>query len=1079
MRSRFLRSNSAAPVSGFLREPVYDRMNSPHRVAGRQKSLTEGIGVLMRISVLAAAVSLALIGLSHGADARAAIKKPTDIPAQTLGPALQQLSKERDLQLVFRTDVVGELQTSGAAGDLTFDEAMTLLLKGTGLSFLYLDDKTVTILPARTLSSPSTTSSEPPPVSAPAADRSFSERLLMAQVNEPAVIKDHAVPAEKIDPVDEIVVTGSHIRGADSSASPVLTFDRTDIERTGFMTVQQFMESLPQNFSEVGSGTSVQAPTSDASRNIGMGSGVNLRGLDSSSTLVLLNGRRLAPSGTNGSFVDVSSIPLAAVERVEVLTDGASAIYGADAVAGVVNFVLRKEYDGAQTQVRYADVTQGSREEFQFSQILGRHWDGGHLLLTYDFGRQMPLASADRTYAANADLRPLGGSDWRDTRSNPGTIVAGGTTFAIPFDQDGTGLTPADFVAGTANRGNQNEGTNLFPGQKHHAALLTLDQDISDRFGVFLEGYYSHRQADLHQAAPSLDLVVRDTNPYFVDPTGTGLPQVTVRYSLTDDLGYTDRSTFTDVYGATAGMRWNAGGDWHAEAYAAYSTTRLDADYLNSAHTGLLNEALGNPTPISTETAFDPLVDGYFNPFGDGSHSNPAVLEFIAQGFSNYRTETATSSVTAIANGTLLRLPGGAAKLAVGAEYREETLDSKTSSSGSLLTPAPPTVADLSRDMNAAFVEAIFPLVGSENRIRGVERIDLTLAGRYERYSDFGSAFSPKLGLMWEPLAGLRLRGTYGTSFKPPLLTELDVSNPGSNLAVFFTAPTVPLATLVLIGNNPELEPEEADTWTAGFQLAPPALRGLQIDASYFDIDFKKRVVMAVTNVRTPFTDLERYAPILTPNPPEDLVRHYVETLCSSCAPITGVDPATGNVLLGGQPVQMLLDVRLKNLASTRVSGIDVNFRYPVSTHLGQLDFTLNANYLTRFDEAFLSTQAPFNVLNTIARPVDLRMRGSGTWSRNGFSMSAFLNYSNSYTDTISVPNRHIGSWTTADLQLRYDASTAGRTNLLEGVVLALSALNLLDEDPPFVDSTRGVGYDATNASPLGRYIALSLSRRW
>ena len=171
--------------------------------------------------------------------------------------------------------------------------------------------------------------------------------------------------------LEEITVTGSNIRGA-RSASPVFTFDRDDIDQTGLGTLPQFMRTLPQVFGGGASDTTNGlSGENNANLNLGLGSGVNLRGLGTDSTLVLLDGRRMAASGF-GEFVDISTIPLAAIERVEVLTDGASAIYGSDAVGGVVNFVLREDYEGAETRARYGLVTEGSLEEFQVGQVLAR-----------------------------------------------------------------------------------------------------------------------------------------------------------------------------------------------------------------------------------------------------------------------------------------------------------------------------------------------------------------------------------------------------------------------------------------------------------------------------------------------------------------------------------------------------------------------------------------------------------------------------------------------------------------------------------------------------------------------------------
>ncbi|MFD2499803.1 TonB-dependent receptor plug domain-containing protein [Rhizorhabdus histidinilytica] len=184
--------------------------------------------------------------------------------------------------------------------------------------------------------------------------------------------------------------------------------------------------------------------------NTGFGSGANLRGLGSDATLVLVNGRRMAGSGGKGDFTDLSSIPVGSIARIEILADGASAIYGSDAVGGVINMILKKDFEGAETRARFGSATSGSLRDYQFSQLAGTRWSTGHIMASYEYSKRAALPSADRRFTRSADLRPLGGDDFRNSYSIPatvlrfdpglGTYVPG---FAVPDGQDGTGLTLA------------------------------------------------------------------------------------------------------------------------------------------------------------------------------------------------------------------------------------------------------------------------------------------------------------------------------------------------------------------------------------------------------------------------------------------------------------------------------------------------------------------------------------------------------------------------------------------------------------------------------------------------------------
>jgi len=374
----------------------------------------------MRLSICAALLCLSAAGLSFGADAEAAIRKTIDIPAQGLGPALNTLARERNLQVVYRSEIVGSLRTQGVSGDLTVDEALQALLSGTGLTYRYVDAQTVTIVPTPT--DKVTTGSggrEPLPQSA-GEDARAPLRLAQSETDQNfqnTDTKNSSADAVQNVPgktsaskdsdktgLDEIVVTGTHIRGAPLS-SPVIEITQADIERSGYANVGDVIRSLPQSFSGGNNPQNIGSTplTSDGSDN--GGTSPNLRGLGSGSTLTLVNGHRLADDTTD-SGVDISFIPMAAIERIDVVTDGASAVYGADAVGGVVNFILKKDYDGAQTSALVGNSTDGGAHETQFNQLVGKSWHSGGALLAFTYDKQAPVYSSERDFAELA-AQPL------------------------------------------------------------------------------------------------------------------------------------------------------------------------------------------------------------------------------------------------------------------------------------------------------------------------------------------------------------------------------------------------------------------------------------------------------------------------------------------------------------------------------------------------------------------------------------------------------------------------------------------------------------------------------------------------
>lgn len=241
---------------------------------------------------------------------------------------------------------------------------------------------------------------------ASAASQSVSRLLRAATFTALAVTSSpgRATPAAS-GTEQAAAVTGTHIRGDSDSAYPIAIYTRDMIEASGASTVQQFIQTLPENFNGGGSEATITSVTGGGNAvNLVNATGVNLRGLGNDSTLVLVNGHRVAPGNTSGNFVDLSLIPLNAVERVEVITDGASAIYGSDAVGGVVNFILGRNLEGAETRARYGAADGTASHETKVSQTLGHSWDTGSALLMYEYWDRTPLSASDRSNASSAAL---------------------------------------------------------------------------------------------------------------------------------------------------------------------------------------------------------------------------------------------------------------------------------------------------------------------------------------------------------------------------------------------------------------------------------------------------------------------------------------------------------------------------------------------------------------------------------------------------------------------------------------------------------------------------------------------------
>jgi len=373
------------------------------------------------------------------------LRKDFDIPKKDLASALKDVFLETNTETLYAPGLVEGKSTNGLKGRYSLGEALDILLEGSGLTYEIGKDKTLLI---REVESDKTSQLKPELHSV----YEFAQADQQGQEQVPAVRqeeKEEQKRDKELAEFEEIVVTGSHIRGVGLSVgSKVEIIDRLEIDRSGFATTQQILQSLPQNF---GGGANERVTNS---ANLTAGTGVNLRGLGTDSTLLLVNGRRVPVAGLNTDFFDVSNIPTTAIERIEVLSDGASAIYGTDAIAGVINIILRDDYEGAETRARFGTVTEGGQQEYQFSQTFGTNWESGNALISYEYYNRDSLGNEEREFTADSDLRSLGGDNFSTTFSNPGNIAdpfTGFSTvaFAIPAGQDGTALTPGDLMPGS------------------------------------------------------------------------------------------------------------------------------------------------------------------------------------------------------------------------------------------------------------------------------------------------------------------------------------------------------------------------------------------------------------------------------------------------------------------------------------------------------------------------------------------------------------------------------------------------------------------------------------------------------
>jgi iron complex outermembrane recepter protein len=733
---------------------------------------------------------------------------------------------------------------------------------------------------------------------------------------------ESAAEAGFLTALEELVVTGSHIRGGVAPASSIILIDKGEIQRSGYASVRELINSLPQNYAGGMSETTSTVPNIDASRNVGATTTVDLRGLGAGSTLTLLNGHRLAPNG-EGYAVDVSSIPLSAISRIEILTDGASAVYGSDAVGGVVNIILDDTFDRAETQAQYGGVTSGHMTEGRVSQSFGERWGSGHALGTFEYYQRDPLLARDQEFAS-----------------------------AVP---------PSFYLTADQHRS---------------SAVLHLDQKLA----AATTGY--------------ADVLASD--------------QTKILNTVFSTIQRDKQRTLS----VDAGVNRHLPGDWLVELSGQY----------------------GRQTDHQAAVPLPPQVEAH----------------------ASYENEIWGAELKL--DGPVIGLPGGTLKAALGLGFRREAIASLGGG-----------IDSASRDAKSISLEMSLPLVGAENAIAAVKHLDLTLAGRAERYSDFGVTTNPKVGLVWVPSDNLQLRGTWGTSFKAPALLD----KYGAIRALVFDLPDLTGTTrsIVSLGANRDLGPEKAHTWTLGADYRPSFVPDLTASVTYFDTVYRNRVTTVDPDILNILPNQAIYPTAVLRNPPLAFVNSFLASASEVINFVGPFDPSEIAAFVRAVPL---------NVALYRTNGLDMLLRFSKLTRAGQFAGSVNGTYYLKADQQVTAESAAVTRLDRLFYLPSFRYRLSGAWSRSSWSLAASVNHTKRYINDSVDPAEGIDSYTTVDTQVSFSPAS-----LWDGSFrISLSAINVLDEQPPKVNTPlfpagAQFGFDAANASPIGRFLTLQLSRRW
>ncbi len=878
----------------------------PQVASKRREAATTGVKNLRRLPALGL-LSLA-IALAHAMPVHAQSGGETRdyaISSQPLSTALNQLALAADRQIMVQPELVRGRTAPALAGHYSLDAALKRLLTGSGLVYEVTDRGTVLV------------KREPRSSSGPA---------------KPATVLDRdADPERDASTLQAVTVTGTHIRGG-AIPSSVITIGAEDIRQEGFTDLGEVIRSVTQNFSGgQNPGVTLAPGGTESNQNITGGSGLNLRGLGPDTTLTLLNGRRMSYGGF-AQAVDISAIPVEAVERLEIVPDGASAIYGSDAVGGVANVILKRDFDGVTVGARYGGATEGGLITRDYTATAGTTWATGGLILTGQKTSNDPIYSNQRDYTRSM-YRP----------------------------------------------------TTLWQGNDLRSGLLSLHQSLGEAVEVRLDAIRSQRNAHTAMAYASVYY------PYKVETETTLLaPSVEVR--LPND--------WTLTIGGSVGEEKNA---------------------------------VAQPVMSRTDGA---------------SIANNTVA---------YRNKSLAYEVGA--EGPLFTLPGGDARLATGAGYRDNRFIYGRNSVIS---------TDNDQGSRFAYAELSLPVVGPGQEIAGIERFFMTGAIRTED-GDYGRVATPKLGMIYSPNADFSLKTSWGKSFKAPTLVQRYVNQNGlfyDPAATYGTGYPADATVLWRFGGNSHLRPERARTWSASLAFHPEALTGVEAELTWFDIDYTERVLAPINTSDVLGNPI--YASLVHYDPP---AAAQAEVLANA----SGFYNYVG-VPYDASKVVAIIDSRYANVARQRIKGADLSGAYRADLKMGSLTFRGSVSWLDS-TQAMTANQHPYDMAGTLLYPARVSSRIGALWNKGGFTASVFGNYRS------GVKNRSDGrygaSFTTFDGTLRYE--TGDGTSALANMAFEFAARNVLNRAPPLyaVTSFTFTPYDSTNYSPIGRYLSVSMSKHF
>jgi iron complex outermembrane receptor protein len=848
----------------------------------------------------------------------------------------------------------------------------------------------------------------------------------------------------------EIVVTGTSLRGVAPAGAETFALDTTQIQATGALSTDQLLAEI-QQLNSFGTLPTVNSGGIQLTVNR-----INLRNLPqgvggSSPTLILMDGHRIVGEGVNQAYPDPDVIPPALIERVDVLTDGGSAIYGADAVGGVINFVTKKDFDGLDVGVREG-LGQDSFHSTDVNVTAGRAWAGGSFYIGYNYSQHDSIYGSQRGYVRNINYTTgLPAS----SQCSPANVTVGPITYAVV---GGTSL-----VQSNANLCDTSRDSVFYPQELRNSVMAGFRQDVTDNLEFEVKGYFSERN-DLSGEGPLTGSgTVTSTNPNYISTGAGSTATQTALFNFAPVGGREIVKTDLNAAGITPTLTWKIGHDWQMRTYYNYGESRTT-----------VNDPEVNAAVLATG-----IAAGTINPYNIAA-SNPAslgeVLNYTQYGLGKEKLSNAKSTF----DGPVFSLPGGEIRVAVGAEYSHEQFEGVSTPPETYQAAALAPLNATARNVESGFVELNLPLIGPNNNIPLLNSLSVSAAGRYDHYSDFGHNWAPNFGLTLKPLDWIGVRARFNRSFQAPSLVQLaQAVTPSAQAFPGFLTTVVPLlidpalppnggSIVAVQGTRLPLQPERSRDYNFGFDISPPIIPGLDIHATYFNIQYIGQIGAPPLGSGV-FWGVPTFESLVLPNPSLAQLQTF---LSASGVPAAGIANAIAEVQGLGGGIYYAADIRARNLGLSYTNGGDVSFNYSHPVPFGTVYANFNSSYTATAINAadgvdFTPNQAGingsrFNFATVLGTTVAGNFRGQLTWNHlNGFSLSS----------AAGLGQTSVAAFNTVDLYAQYDLKQIPVLPL--PVTVSLGITNLFANNPPLFRGDNPVFGAGYAGSTIGRVFQL------